>query len=207
MQLILVRHALPERIHASDTPQADRLGGPADPPLTELGERQAERLVEALGAEDVAGLYTSPLARARGTAAPLAAALGRDPEIVHDLREYDADAAHYVPVHEMARLDPAAWERMLAGLLPAHVDVPAFSARVDAAIEGVVAAHPGRADRRRRRARRRGEHLARAPARPRRGRSPSRSTTPASRASSPVGTGAASCGPSTRSPMWLTCSP
>lgn len=145
MQLILVRHALPERIHASDAPEVDRQGRRADPPLTELGERQAERLVEALAAEEVAGLYTSPLARARGTAAPLAAALGREPEIVHDLREYDADAAHYVPVHEMARLDPAAWERMLAGLLPAHVDVPAFSARVDAAIEGVVAAHPGRA--------------------------------------------------------------
>ena len=144
MQLILVRHALPERIHASDAAAADRPGGPADPPLTELGERQAERLVGALAAEDVAGLYTSPLARARGTAAPLAAALGREPVLVDDLREYDADAAHYVPVHEMARLDPAAWERMLAGLLPEHVDVPGFTARVDAAFEGIVAAHAGR---------------------------------------------------------------
>jgi probable phosphoglycerate mutase len=144
MQLILVRHALPERIHASDAAAADRPGGPADPPLTELGARQAERLVGALAGEDVAGLYASPLARARGTAAPLAAALGRDPVIVHDLREYDAGAAHYVPVHEMARLDPGAWERMLAGLLPEHVDVPAFTARVDAAFEGIVAAHEGR---------------------------------------------------------------
>jgi Fructose-2,6-bisphosphatase len=137
VQLVLVRHALPERIHGAEP------AGPADPPLTELGERQAKRLVEALGA-DVAGLYTSPLVRARGTAAPLAAALGVEPEVVEDLREYDADAAHYVPVHEMARLDPAAWDRMLAGLLPEHVDVPAFTARVDAALERIVAAHPGR---------------------------------------------------------------
>jgi probable phosphoglycerate mutase len=144
MQLILVRHALPERIHPADAAAADRPGGPADPPLTELGERQARRLVAAFGAEEVTGLYASPLARARGTAAPLAAALGREPVIVDDLREYDADAAHYVPVHEMARLDPAAWERMLSGLLPVHVDVPGFTARVHAAFEGIVAAHPGR---------------------------------------------------------------
>ncbi|WP_433295119.1 histidine phosphatase family protein [Pseudonocardia sp. CA-142604] len=49
-----------------------------------------------------------------------------------------------MPVHEMARLDPAAWQRMLAGLLPEHVDVPAFTARVDGALEQIIAAHPGR---------------------------------------------------------------
>lgn len=136
MQLVLVRHALPERVQDSD--------GPADPPLTALGRKQADRLVDALGA-DVTALYASPLARARATAAPLAAALGRDPEIVPDLREFDSDATHYVPVHEMALVDPAAWARMRAGLLPAHVDVPAFTARVDGALERIVAAHPGRA--------------------------------------------------------------
>lgn len=138
MQLVLIRHALPERIHGSDAVV------PADPRLTDRGERQAERLVEALGT-DIAGLYCSPLARARATAAPLAAALGREPEIVDDLREYDATAGHYVPVHEMAALVPAAWERMLAGLLPENVDVPAFTARVDGAFEKIIAAHPGRA--------------------------------------------------------------
>jgi probable phosphoglycerate mutase len=138
VQLILVRHALPERIHGE--PGA----GPADPPLTELGERQAKRLVEPL-VSDVAGLYSSPLARARATAAPLAAALGVEPEIVDDLREYDSDAGHYVPVHEMAAHDPAGWQRMLDGLLPARIDVPAFSARVDDAMERIAARHPGRA--------------------------------------------------------------
>ncbi|HYH31668.1 MAG TPA: histidine phosphatase family protein [Pseudonocardia sp.] len=144
MQLVLVRHALPERIHPSDAPEADRPGGRADPPLTPLGEEQAQRLVGALAAEDVAGLYSSPLARARSTAAPLADALGREATVVDGLREYDADAAQYVPVHEMPRLDPASWERMRAGLLPASVDVAAFTGQVDAALEGIVAAHPGR---------------------------------------------------------------
>ncbi len=144
MQLVLVRHALPERIHPSDAPSADRPGGPADPELTPLGEQQAQRLVGALVADEVTGLYCSPLARARATAAPLAAAVGRAPAVVDDLREYDADAAQYVPVHEMARLDPAAWERMRSGLLPTSVDVAAFTRRVDAAFERIVAAHPGR---------------------------------------------------------------
>jgi len=156
VQLVLVRHALPERVQGTS--------GRADPPLTAPGRAQAERLVAALaagadgnrdgadrcpgrsgGTDAVAGLYTSPMARARATAAPLAAALGTTPVVVDDLREYDAEAAHYVPIHEMARLDPATWDRIRAGLLPAYVDVPAFTARVASAFERVVAAHEGRA--------------------------------------------------------------
>jgi 2,3-bisphosphoglycerate-dependent phosphoglycerate mutase len=141
VQLILVRHALPERVHHTDRTGVPE--GPADPPLTELGHRQAARLVQALG-RDVTAVYASPLARALATAAPLAAALGGEPRIDPDLREYDADARSYIPVHDMARLDPTGWERILAGLLPEHVDLPAFVDRVDAALMRIVAAHPGR---------------------------------------------------------------
>jgi probable phosphoglycerate mutase len=136
VQLVLVRHALPELVQGTS--------GRADPPLTAHGRAQAARLVAAVGPE-VAALYTSPMARATATAAPLAAGLGMPPTIVDDLREYDAEVSHYVPVHEMAQLDPGAWDRIKAGLLPAYVDVPAFTARVVAALEGVVAAHEGRA--------------------------------------------------------------
>jgi len=149
VQLVLVRHALPELVRGAST-------GKADPPLTQRGRAQADRLVAALGASSaagadggihggVAGLYTSPMARARGTAAPLAAALGVAPTVIEDLREYDAEVAHYVPVHEMAQLDPGAWDRIRAGLLPAYVDVPAFTSRVSGALERVVADHEGRA--------------------------------------------------------------
>ena len=72
VQLVLVRHALPERVQANS--------GRADPPLTEQGRAQAARLVAAVGA-DVAGLYSSPMARALETAAPLAAALRRPPTV------------------------------------------------------------------------------------------------------------------------------
>lgn len=136
MQLILIRHALPERVRGGD-------GRVADPALTELGERQAARLVAAVGT-DVAALYSSPMTRARATAAPLATTLGLPARIVEDLREYDADSAQYVPVHEMPVVDPAGWQRIVDGLLPQSVDVPAFTTRVGAALEGIVAAHPGR---------------------------------------------------------------
>jgi 2,3-bisphosphoglycerate-dependent phosphoglycerate mutase len=141
VQLLLVRHALPERVHAV----ADGVPGrPADPALTPHGRAQAGRLVDALGGEDVVALCTSPMRRARETAAPLADVLGVAPQVVDALREYDADSPHYVPVHEMPRLDPVGWERLLAGLLPEHVDVEAFAGRVVDAVEGIVAAHPGR---------------------------------------------------------------
>ena len=136
MQIVLVRHALPELVQGAS--------GTADPPLTAHGRAQAARLVAAVG-PDVAALYTSPMARAMATATPLAAALGVTPTVVEDLREYDAEVSHYVPVHEMAQLDPGAWDRIRAGLLPAYVDVPAFTDRVVAALERVVAAHEGRA--------------------------------------------------------------
>ncbi|WP_300008006.1 histidine phosphatase family protein [Pseudonocardia sp.] len=145
MQLLLVRHALPQRVHGrADIPTGPTVpAGTADPALTELGEQQARRLVAAVGPA-VDGLYVSPMRRARATAAPLAEALGRDPEIVDDLREYDADSTHYIPVHDMAEYDPAAWDRIRAGLLPPDVDVAEFAGRVDAALERIVAAHPGR---------------------------------------------------------------
>jgi probable phosphoglycerate mutase len=139
VQLVLVRHALPTRIQ----PGTVNVAGAADPALTELGHRQAATLVTALAGEPVEGVYSSTMTRAVQTLAPLAAALGLEPVRRADLAEYDVDDPHYVPVHEMARLDPATWERLRAGLLPAHVDVPAFRARVVAAIEAVAEAHQG----------------------------------------------------------------
>ena len=148
MQIVLVRHALPERVDHRAVAEAD--GGSdggsapkADPGLTELGHRQAERLVAAVGPE-IAALYSSPMVRARETAAPLAAALGREPTVVEGLREFDSEANHYVPVHEMARHDPEGLRRLLDGELPGGVDTATFAERVGAAVEGIVADHPGR---------------------------------------------------------------
>ena len=50
--------------------------GRADVPLSERGREQARLLAEAVREQPVRAVYSSPLARARETAAPLAQALG-----------------------------------------------------------------------------------------------------------------------------------
>lgn len=69
MEITLIRHGEPEW-------QRDGLNID-NPPLTERGLRQAERMAEFLASERFDEVVVSPLVRARQTAAPLLAALGR----------------------------------------------------------------------------------------------------------------------------------
>ncbi|WP_181781956.1 histidine phosphatase family protein [Pseudonocardia pini] len=136
MRLVLIRHGLPERVTGET--------GTADPHLTELGLRQAERVVHALAGDPVDAVYASTMARAIETAGPLADARGLPVHTDHELREFDADQKRYLPVHELARENPDQWNRMVEGHLPEHVDVPGFTTRAVAALERIVEAHPGR---------------------------------------------------------------
>lgn len=71
--------------HGQTAPNRDRqLLGRGDPPLTEQGRVQVERLAGAVAALKPAALFTSPLARARETAAAIAAGCGL-PVVVDDL--------------------------------------------------------------------------------------------------------------------------
>lgn len=138
MEIVLVRHALPVRIDATED------GSPADPGLAPLGVEQAARLVQALAGDEVTALYTSPAARARQTAAPLAATLGLEPAVEPGLAEFDAADPSYVPVEELRAAGAPRWERLARGDLDsAGVDPGAFRARVVAAVEQVAARHPG----------------------------------------------------------------
>jgi broad specificity phosphatase PhoE len=55
--------------------QVDRSVDPVDPPLSEVGRQQAERVAVYLRDRPITQIYASPLRRAQETAAPLAAAL------------------------------------------------------------------------------------------------------------------------------------
>ena len=68
MEIVLVRHAQPN--WEPDGRAVD------DPDLTALGGEQAKHTAEALADQHFDALYTSPLRRARETAAPIADALG-----------------------------------------------------------------------------------------------------------------------------------
>ena len=79
MEIVLVRHGQPEWVK----------GGlnVVDPPLTDLGHRQAERLADALAHEHFDEILVSPLVRARQTAAPLLDRVGREEVIAPWLEE------------------------------------------------------------------------------------------------------------------------
>jgi 2,3-bisphosphoglycerate-dependent phosphoglycerate mutase len=117
MELLLVRHARPER--------AESTAGPADPPLSPLGSLQAEVLAGWL-ASDPAGpvdaVYTSPLRRATETAEPLAAALG-------------VEALAYIPIEELQAAGDPRWMEI-------PDDIETFGARVVEGVTRLAAAHP-----------------------------------------------------------------
>jgi probable phosphoglycerate mutase len=71
--------------HGQTAPNRDRkLLGRADPPLTEEGRAQVERLAGAVAALAPTAVFTSPLARARETAAAIAGRCGL-PVVVDEL--------------------------------------------------------------------------------------------------------------------------
>jgi len=136
MELVLIRHALPLRVERAD-------GAPADPPLSADGSAQARRLARAFAAERLAAVYASPLRRARETAAPLAAELGLEVRLEPGVVEFDPHSARYVPLEEIRAESRELWLELLRGGLTAGIDVAEFRRTVVAAVERIVAAHPG----------------------------------------------------------------
>ena len=81
MRLLLVRHG------ETDWNAAGRIQGCTDTPLNTRGRAQALALAGRLRGERPQRLYTSPLRRARETAAIVGAELALEPETVEALRE------------------------------------------------------------------------------------------------------------------------
>jgi probable phosphoglycerate mutase len=141
-QLLFVRHG--ESAGPVDGAVMPRLGVQADPPLHAEGEEEARRVAERLHHEPVDAIYTSPLARCRQTAAPLAAVTRLDPLVVEDLREVylgDVDGLNLGDLvanddRVRAALRDERWD-----LLPGAEAVEQFAARVRAAVEAIAGAH------------------------------------------------------------------
>ncbi len=84
-EILLIRHAdaLP------DAAEVVLDGAYNSQALSELGRRQARALAERLRTTTLAAIYSSPIPRARQTAAPTAEALGLDVRIDDGLREVE----------------------------------------------------------------------------------------------------------------------
>ena len=97
-------------------------------PLAELGQRQAEALVAAIGGS-IDGIYSSPTARCRQTVGPLAAAVGlpvRDLAELYEAWDFGEPAAGVDEIPElMVRALGGAWAagrmlRAIALMMGAH---------------------------------------------------------------------------------------
>ena len=94
MELVLIRHGQPEWVR-------DGLNV-NDPPLTELGHRQAAALADVMGGQSFDEILVSPLQRARQTAAPVLSALGRDEVVDPWLEEIRDPKWHGTPAERAA---------------------------------------------------------------------------------------------------------
>ena len=135
MELLLIRHALPQRVEV--------VGRPADPPLSDAGHRQAEAVAAWLVPEGIDAVYTSPMRRARETARALEAATGLDAVVEEGVAEYDRDAEAYVPIEELKASGDPRWQEMLDGKYfdGGDLDAATFQRTVVDAVDGIIAAH------------------------------------------------------------------
>ncbi|HCB34596.1 MAG TPA: histidine phosphatase family protein [Acidimicrobiaceae bacterium] len=140
MELILVRHAQPVADVRSD-------GSPADPPLSDVGRRQAELAAQWLCETEPHHVCSSPMRRAVQTAEPIAAAAGIAAdavEVCDDISEFDRHDPAYVPMEVMKLTDRARWDQLAAGTFTTDVaEAAAWMEVVVAAFERIVADHGG----------------------------------------------------------------
>ena len=136
MELLLIRHAQPVKIVEVDE-------GPADPPLTDVGQGQARALADWLGTERIDGIWSSPMQRARQTAEPLAAALGLPVVVDTELAEYDREATGYIPIEEVKAAAGQQWAAMVEENFEGRVDPAEFQRGVVTAIDHIVTGNPG----------------------------------------------------------------
>lgn len=130
MELILIRHGLPER--RDDT---------SDPPLSAVGHEQARRVAAWLAPERIDAVFSSTMLRARQTAEPFATAGGHAIDCHDGICEFDRASGTYVPMEELKRDNYAAWLAMATG--EHNVDIAGFQAEVVDTLEGIIQANPG----------------------------------------------------------------
>ncbi|MDE2486962.1 MAG: histidine phosphatase family protein [Alphaproteobacteria bacterium] len=130
MELLLIRHGLPERSAETD-----------DPPLSAEGHDQARRVARWLAEERIDAVYASPMQRAVQTAEPFVAAAGHDLKLHEGVVEYDRGSGAYTPLEVLKREDYEAWKAFVAGGQGA--DIALFQRTVVPALEEIVAANSG----------------------------------------------------------------
>jgi probable phosphomutase (TIGR03848 family) len=138
-RLLLIRHAV------NDVMKAKRLAGwMPEVHINEEGRQQAEALAERLGHLPIKAVYSSPLERARDTAAPLAQALQLEVQLRDGLGEVHYGDWTGKSLEELSKLD--AWK--VVQIYPSGMRFPGGEAiremqtRVISELEAIAADHP-----------------------------------------------------------------
>ena len=116
--------------------------GRADPPLTERGRDQADALARALGEFGVHRIITSPLQRARETAAAIATALDLTVDVDDRLVEMDYGEWDERSFSEFPPEDLARWRRDATFAPPGGESLLAVGERVAALCQELVEGPP-----------------------------------------------------------------
>ena len=141
-EVVLVRHGASEA--ARDGVAFPLVDGRADPSLAEAGRAQAESVALRLSHEPISRLFVSSLRRTHETAAPLASALGLEPEVIPELSEVflgEFEGGQYRV--RAARKDPIireVFEQQRWDVIPGAESLESLGRRLRAAIERIVAA-------------------------------------------------------------------
>jgi 2,3-bisphosphoglycerate-dependent phosphoglycerate mutase len=145
-EVILVRHGQQQ----IDDPLRGKVGDFIDPPLSELGRRQAQLVGSRFGDEHIDAVYASTLQRAYDTGFAIGVRHAITPTIIADLRE--VEVFRDVPPSESAvdyigrDVLLAARDRMITekrwDVYPLSESSLGFRTRVVTAIDGIVARHP-----------------------------------------------------------------
>lgn len=139
-RLLLVRHA------QSTFNAEHRIQGQLDPPLSDLGRREAESVATRFLNVVPAGFYSSPLQRTCETAAAIGRALGAEPELDAGLMEIGLGRWEGRTGAELARDEPELWEQWSAfsswDLVPGSEGRIPFSNRVSTTLRRLWSRHP-----------------------------------------------------------------
>ncbi|SVB58035.1 uncharacterized protein METZ01_LOCUS210889 [marine metagenome] len=116
-------------------------GAPADPPLSDKGRQQAELMANWLADTSIDYLYTSPMLRARETAAPLGKVKNLKADHREGVAEFDRDSDHYIPSEQLKEIDFERWQRLMRGEV--EIDFPDFCRGVAGTLNEIAAGHRG----------------------------------------------------------------
>ena len=138
-RLYLIRHG------ESTWNREHRIQGQLDPPLSELGRRQAELLGRRLAGRSFAGFYASDLKRAFETAQEIGSLIGLEPQPVQSLREIFLGDWEGMRTDEIANRFPEAWASWVEepdwDVVPGGEGAAPFESRVASALEDIFRRH------------------------------------------------------------------